>query len=221
TTIKWGKAGTDYIVELTGIFTTMEKSGAHLRLVSKGLPADIPIFVTCVNHRSENNLTIVSSISFTTNCLAKLATVHASLLSNMDSPSWKIWCNGCGSPENIIPASTGAAKGMGKVIPEMNGKPTHWHSLLSLHCKCVRVFHILGPSRRWGSRQEGPLKDIGGYTEHQVTTYFSSDNHSSTFDAGAGIALDDHFFKVIAWCDNEFAYSNIVVDFMALRSSSP
>ncbi|XP_025237420.1 glyceraldehyde-3-phosphate dehydrogenase-like isoform X6 [Theropithecus gelada] len=199
--IKWGDAGAEYVVESTAVFTTTEKAGAHLqggakRVVISAPSADAPMFVMGVNHEKyDNSLKIVSNASCTTNCLAPLAkvihdnfgiveglmtTVHAitATQKTVDGPSRKLWRDGRGALQNIIPASTGAQV------------------------------------------SEGPLKGILGYTEHQVVSSdFNSDTHSSTFYAGAGIALNNHFVKLISWYDNEFGYSNRVADLMAHMAS--
>ncbi|XP_053456962.1 glyceraldehyde-3-phosphate dehydrogenase-like [Nycticebus coucang] len=195
-----------------------------------------------VNHEKyENSLCIVSNASCTTNCLAPLAkvihdnfgiveglmtTVHAitDTQKTVDGPSGKLWRDGRGALQNIIPASTGTAKAVGKVILELNGK------LPGPHCQRVsRGSHLssregcqIQPDIKKVVKQasEGPLKGILGYTEHQVVSSdFNGDTHSSTFDAAAGIALNDHFVKLIAWYDNEFGYSNRVVDLMAHMAS--
>uniref|UniRef100_A0A8C2MWA9 glyceraldehyde-3-phosphate dehydrogenase (phosphorylating) n=1 Tax=Cricetulus griseus TaxID=10029 RepID=A0A8C2MWA9_CRIGR len=207
--IKWGDAGAEYAVESTGVFTTMEKAGAHLKgrakwVIISAPSADAPTFVMGVNHNEYNNsLKIVSNVSCTTNCLAPLAkvihdnfgiveelmtTVHAitATKKTVDGPSRKLWCDGRNAAQNIIPASTGAAKAVGKVIPELNRK-TDWHDIK----KVVK------------QASESPLKGILGYTEDQVVSCdFNSDFHSSTFDAV--ISLNDNFVKLISWYDNEF-----------------
>uniref|UniRef100_A0A8P4FX41 Glyceraldehyde-3-phosphate dehydrogenase n=1 Tax=Dicentrarchus labrax TaxID=13489 RepID=A0A8P4FX41_DICLA len=196
--IKWGEAGAQYVVESTGVFTTIEKASAHLkggakRVVISAPSADAPMFVMGVNHEKYSN-------------------------------SLPLWRDGRGASQNIIPASTGAAKAVGKVIPELNGKltgmafrvPTPNVSVVDLTVRLEKPAKYDDIKKVVKAAAEGPMKGILGYTEHQVvSTDFNGDTHSSIFDAGAGIALNDHFVKLVTWYDNEFAYSNRVCDLMA------
>jgi glyceraldehyde 3-phosphate dehydrogenase len=242
--IPWGKAGAEIVVESTGVFTTTEKASAHIkggakRVVISAPSADAPMFVMGVNHESYSpDMTVVSNASCTTNCLAPLAkvihdnfeiveglmtTIHAitATQKTVDGPSGKLWRDGRGAAQNIIPAATGAAKAVGKVIPALNGKltgmafrvPVHDGSVVDLTVRLGKPASYDEIKAKVKEASEGPLKGILGYTEDEVvSTDFIGDQRSSIFDAGAGISLNPQFVKLVSWYDNEFGYSMRVID---------
>ncbi len=245
--IPWKQCGADYVVESTGVFTDIAKATAHLtagakKVVISAPSADAPMFVMGVNQdKYKKDQNIVSNASCTTNCLAPLAkvvndiwgieeglmtTVHATTATQktVDGPSGKDWRGGRGAAYNIIPSSTGAAKAVGKVIPELNGKltgmsfrvPTADVSVVDLTCRLKKPAKYEEIKAAMKAAANGPLKGIVGYTEDAVVSSdFIGEVCTSVFDADAGIMLNDHFVKLIAWYDNEWGYSNKVVDLVA------
>ena len=245
-TIPWKEAGVDYVVESTGAFTTTDKAKAHFqggakKVVISAPSADVPTFVMRVNEdKYTKDMKTVSNASCTTNCLAPLTkvindnfgiveglmtTVHSTTATQktVDGPSKKDWRGGRAAAANIIPSSTGAAKAVGKVIPELNGKLTGMSFRVpTIDVSVVDVTFRLEKAATYDeikaavkAASEGPMKGILGYTEDAVVSSdFLGDSHTSIFDASAGIALYDHFVKLISWYDNEWGYSNKVVELM-------
>ncbi|KAF6252789.1 NAD-dependent glyceraldehyde-3-phosphate dehydrogenase [Scenedesmus sp. NREL 46B-D3] len=246
TQIPWGEAGADYVVESTGVFTTTDKCQAHIKggakkVVISAPSADAPMFVMGVNEGKYDpkSHTVVSNASCTTNCLAPMAkvgcqrqvgikeglmtTVHATTATQktVDGPSKKDWRGGRGANGNIIPSSTGAAKAVGKVIPELNGKltgmafrvPTQDVSVVDLTVVLEKPASYEDLMAAFKEASQTHMKGILGYTEEAVvSTDFVSDPASSTIDAKAGIMLSPTFVKLVSWYDNEWGYSCRVVD---------
>jgi glyceraldehyde 3-phosphate dehydrogenase len=242
--IPWGDLGAEYVVESTGVFTTAEKCQSHLHSGAKKViitapSADAPMFVMGVNEdKYTGKETVVSNASCTTNCLAPLAkvihenfgivealmtTVHSytATQKTVDGPSHKDWRGGRGAAQNIIPSSTGAAKAVGKVIPDLNGKltgmafrvPTPNVSVVDLTARLSKGAKYEEICAVIKAAANGPMKGILGYTDEEVvSTDFMGDTHSSIFDAKAGISLNENFVKLVAWYDNEYGYSTRVVD---------
>lgn len=242
--IGWGEMGVDYVVESTGVFTTIPKAEAHLKAGAKKViisapSADAPMFVVGVNTESyKPEMNIISNASCTTNCLAPLAkvinnefgiieglmtTIHATTATQktVDGPSGKDWRAGRAAACNIIPATTGAAKAVGKVIPTLNGKLTGMSfrvgtpdvSCVDLTCRLEKEVTLESIKAAVKKASEGEMKGILGYTEELVVSSdFIHDNHSSIFDAAATIVLNPHFVKLVSWYDNEWGYSNRLVD---------
>jgi len=249
--IPWGTHGADFVVESTGVFTTSDKASLHLKggakhVVISAPSADAPMFVMGVNHTSYNkSLTVVSNASCTTNCLAPLAkvihdrfgiveglmtTIHAitATQKTVDGPSGKDWRAGRGAGQNVIPATTGAAKAVGKVIPELNGKltgmafrvPVADVSVVDLTVRLAKPASYDEIKAVIKEAANGPLHGIIGYTEDEVVSSdFIGDRRSSIFDANAGISLNPTFVKLIAWYDNEFGYSHRVIDLIKFMAS--
>ena len=251
--IPWGDLGVEYVLECSGVFTTMEKAQAHLdagakKVIISAPSKDAPMFVMGVNNETyDPSMNIVSNASCTTNCLAPLAkvindnfgiteglmtTVHSTTATQktVDGASKKDWRGGRAASANIIPSSTGAAKAVGKVIPELNGKltgmsfrvPTVDVSVVDLTCNLAKPTTYEEICAAVKKAAEGELKGIVEYTEDDVVSSdFITDPHTSIFDAKAGIMLTDTFVKLVAWYDNEWGYSNKLVDlacYIASRS---
>ena len=242
--LKWGDVGADVVVESTGLFLTKETAEKHLAagakkvIMSAPSKDDTPMFVYGVNHTKYAGEAIISNASCTTNCLAPVAkvlhdtwgikrglmtTVHAATASQkvVDGPSNKDWRGGRGILENIIPSSTGAAKAVGKVIPELNKKltgmsfrvPTSDVSVVDLTVELVKPAKYDEICAAMRAASQGAMKGVLGYTEEKVVaTDFRGESCTSVFDAEAGIALDDTFVKVVSWYDNEWGYSSKVLE---------
>jgi glyceraldehyde 3-phosphate dehydrogenase len=248
--LPWGKLGADYVVESTGLFTDYEGASKHLQAGARRVvisaptkdPERVRTLLVGVNHGlfDPSKDLIVSNASCTTNCLAPIAkvindnfglteglmtTVHAMTATQptVDGPSKKDWRGGRGAAQNIIPSSTGAAKAVALVLPELKGKltgmafrvPTPDVSVVDLTFKTNKATSYKEICAAMKQAAQGSLAGILGYTDEEVvSTDFQGDSHSSIFDAGAGIELNSNFFKVVAWYDNEWGYSNRVVDLM-------
>ena len=249
--IPWGEVGADYVVESTGLFTTTEKAKAHLAAGAKKVAisapsADAPMLVMGVNNETyDPSMDIISNASCTTNCLAPIAkvlndkwgildglmtTVHSTTATQkpVDGPSKKDWRGGRAASGNIIPSSTGAAKAVGKVIPQLNGKltgmafrvPTLDVSVVDLTVNLAKPASYKEICEAMKEASEGSLKGILGYTEDDVVSSdFIHDARTSIFDAKAGIALTDTFVKVVSWYDNEWGYSNKLLDLITYVST--
>jgi len=242
--LKWGEIGADIIVESTGLFLTQETAAKHLAagakkvIMSAPSKDDTPMFVFGVNDKSYAGQTIISNASCTTNCLAPVAkvlndsfgikrglmtTVHAATATQktVDAPSNKDWRGGRGILENIIPSSTGAAKAVGKVIPELNKKltgmafrvPTSDVSVVDLTVELKKETTYEAICAAMKAASEGAMKGVLAYTDEKVvSTDFRGESCTSVFDADAGMALDGTFVKVVAWYDNEWGYSCKVLE---------
>ena len=242
--LKWNEVGAEIVVESTGLFLTDEKARKHIEagakkvIMSAPSKDDTPMFVYGVNEKSYKGQDIISNASCTTNCLAPISkvlneafgikrglmtTVHAATATQktVDGPSKKDWRGGRGILENIIPSSTGAAKAVGKVLPELNGKltgmsmrvPTSDVSVVDLTVELEKATTYEEICKAMKAASEGELKGILGYTDESVvSTDFRGDARTSIFDAKAGIQLDPTFVKVVSWYDNEWGYSNKVLE---------
>ncbi|MDR2507449.1 MAG: type I glyceraldehyde-3-phosphate dehydrogenase [Candidatus Accumulibacter sp.] len=242
--LRWGDVGAEVVVESTGLFLTKETCQKHLdagaKKVIQSAPAkdDTPMFVYGVNHRTYAGQAIISNASCTTNCLAPIAkvlhdtwgirrglmtTVHATTATQktVDGPSARDWRGGRGILENIIPTSTGAAKAVGVVIPELNKKltgmsfrvPTSDVSVVDLTAELLKEASYKEICAAMKAASEGPMKGVLAYTEEKVvSTDFRGNACTSIFDADAGIALDSTFVKLVSWYDNEWGYSNKVLE---------
>ncbi|KAI2625559.1 glyceraldehyde 3-phosphate dehydrogenase [Xylaria nigripes] len=245
--IPWKETGAEYVVESTGVFTTTDKAKAHLvggakKVIISAPSADAPMYVMGVNEKTyDGSADVISNASCTTNCLAPLAkvihdkytiieglmtTVHAytATQKTVDGPSGKDWRGGRAAAQNIIPSSTGAAKAVGKVIPDLNGKltglsmrvPTSNVSVVDLTCRIEKGATYDEIKQTIKAASEGELKGILAYTEDEVVSSDMRGNtNSSIFDAKAGISLNKNFIKLVSWYDNEWGYSRRVLDLLA------
>jgi glyceraldehyde 3-phosphate dehydrogenase len=250
--LKWNEVGAEYVIESTGLFLTKETAAGHITAGAKHVvmsaPSkdDTPMFVMGVNqNKYKSDMQFVSNASCTTNCLAPvtkvlhdnfgiieglMTTVHSTTATQktVDGPSKKDWRGGRAASANIIPSSTGAAKAVTKVIPELKGRltgmsfrvPTINVSVVDLTCRLEKAASYDDIKKAMKAASEGPLKGILGYTEEAVVSSdFIGDSRTSIFDAEAGISLNDNFVKVIAWYDNEWAYSCKLLDLIAYMST--
>ena len=245
--LKWDAVGADYVVESTGFFTTIDQAKGHLtagakKVIISAPSKDAPMFVMGVNEKSyKSSMDVISNASCTTNCLAPVAkvlndnwgiveglmtTCHAvtATQKTVDGPSKKDWRGGRGGFQNIIPSSTGAAKAVGKVIPELDGKLTGMSlrvpvpnvSVVDLTCRLAKPAKWDEIKAAMKKASEGAMKGVLGYTEDAVVSSdFIGDARTSIFDADAGIALNDQFVKVVSWYDNEWGYSNKVIELIS------
>jgi glyceraldehyde 3-phosphate dehydrogenase len=250
--LKWGDVGAAVVIESTGLFLTKEAAQKHLDagakkvILSAPSKDDTPMFVYGVNDKTYAGQAVISNASCTTNCLAPVAkvlhdkwgikrglmtTVHATTATQktVDGPSNKDWRGGRGILENIIPSSTGAAKAVGVVIPELNKKltgmsfrvPTSDVSVIDLTCELANAASYAEICAEMKAQSEGALKGILGYTEEKVvSTDFRGEAMTSVFDADAGIALDPTFVKIVAWYDNEWGYSNKTLEMARVVAKS-
>jgi len=248
--LKWNEVGADIVIESTGLFLTKETAGKHLAagakkvLMSAPSKDDTPMFVFGVNDKTYAGQAIISAASCTTNCLAPVAkvlhdnwgikrglmtTIHAATATQktVDGPSNKDWRGGRGILENIIPSSTGAAKAVGKVIPELNKKltgmafrvPTSDVSVVDLTVELAKEATYEAICAAMKAAADGPMKGVLGYTDEKVVaTDFRGESRTSVFDADAGMALDGTFVKVVAWYDNEWGYSCKLLDLVRVMS---
>ena len=249
--IPWGELGVDYVLECSGVFTTLEKAQAHIdagakKVIISAPSKDAPMFVMGVNNdKYDPSMNIISNASCTTNCLAPLAkvindnfgikeglmtTVHSTTATQktVDGASKKDWRGGRAASSNIIPSSTGAAKAVGKVIPELNGRltgmsfrvPTIDVSVVDLTCNLEKPTTYEEICAAMKKAAEGELKGIVEYCDEDVVSSdFLGDEHTSIFDSKAGIMLTDTFVKLVAWYDNEWGYAHKLVDLAAYMAS--